>query len=154
MVVAVAIVDSLSLCVKLDCVQPMSVRYLSNTAISILASGFKTDPSPLLRHPLRRFQRFVPLGLQVPEVNLESLASLVENKDNLIAISKSFREQPSGPNDLLQGNVHPTRIILVALALGEPVPTTLNRFRNFAPVLGLTLPEGEPASWQFCTIED
>ncbi|MBW4474909.1 MAG: caspase family protein [Stenomitos rutilans HA7619-LM2] len=102
----------------------------------------------------RRFQRFVPLGLQVPEVNLESLASLVENKDNLIAISKSFREQPSGPNDLLQGNVHPTRIILVALALGEPVPTTLNRFRDFAPILGLTLPEGEPISWQFCTSED
>lgn len=57
------------------------------------------------------------------------------------------------PRDILQGKIHPTRIVLTALALKEPVPTTLERFRRFAPALGLTLPEGEPESWQFRTGE-
>jgi hypothetical protein len=101
----------------------------------------------------KRFQRFAPLGLQVPEVDLESLAFLVENKDNLIAASKNLREKPSGPRDVLQGDVHPTRIILAAMALNEPLHKTLERFRRFAPVLELTLPKGEPDSWQFCSSE-
>lgn len=103
---------------------------------------------------LKRFLRFKALGLTVSEVDLELLQSLVEDKDTLIAFTKSLREKPTGPNDLLQGNVHPTRIILAALALDEPVHKTLERFRRFAPVLGLNLPKGEPDSWQFCNGED
>jgi hypothetical protein len=100
-----------------------------------------------------RFKRFTPLGLRVPEADLKTLSSLIESKDNLIAFSKNLREKPSKPSDLLQGDVHPTRIVLAALALDETLQKTLERFHCFAPVLGLRLPEGEPDSWQLCTGE-
>jgi hypothetical protein len=103
---------------------------------------------------LVRFQKFVPLGLQIPEFNLESLEELVKSEQDLIALSKTLTKELRSPQDLIQGKVHPTRIILAALTLKEPVPTTLERFRRFAPVLGLTLPKGEPSSWQFCASED
>ncbi|HEY9824576.1 MAG TPA: hypothetical protein V6D19_03950, partial [Stenomitos sp.] len=44
-VVIVAIVDWLSLCVRLDCVQPMSICSSYDVTNSILALSFKTRPS-------------------------------------------------------------------------------------------------------------
>lgn len=98
---------------------------------------------------LKRFEKFTPLGLKLPQVDLNVLQNLIDSEDNVIAFSKYLTKELKSSNDLLQGKVHLTRIILAALALKEPVPSTLERFRRFAPVLGLTLPEGEPDSWQF-----
>jgi len=100
-----------------------------------------------------RFQKFMPLGLRIPEFDLNSLENLINSEQDLIALSKTLTKELRSPQDLLQGEVHPTRIILAALVLKEPVPTTLERFRRFASVLCLTLPEGEPDSWHFCTSE-
>ncbi len=101
-----------------------------------------------------RFQKFSPLGLKLPQVDLSILQSLIDSEDNVIALSKCLTKELKSSNDLLQGEVHPTRIILAALALKEPVTSTLERFRRFAPALKLTLPGGEPDAWQFCATED
>lgn len=102
---------------------------------------------------LKRFQKFTSLGLEVPQMSLKCLEALIGTEENLIALSKTLKEKPMNPKDILQGKIHPTRIILAALALKEPVDVTLERFRRFAPVLGLILPEGEPESWRWCTGE-
>ena len=107
-----------------------------------------------VRDTLARFQRFIPLGLQIPEFDLEPLEELVKSEEDLIALSKTLTKELRSPKDILQGEVHPTRIILAALALKEPVSRTLERFRRFAPVLGLVLPKGEPDTWRFCADED
>jgi hypothetical protein len=96
-----------------------------------------------------RLKRFAPLGLKVPDIDPESFSSLMSVKENLIAVSRGLNERGSW----LKGRIHPSRIILAALVLGEPLQTTLERFHRFAPMLGLTLPEGEPESWRLSTDE-
>jgi hypothetical protein len=70
-------------------------------------------------------------------------------RENLIAVSRGL----DGRLPWLKGKIHPCRVILAALVLGEPLQNTLERFRRFAPLLGLTLPKGDPESWQLCTDE-
>ncbi|MBE9065318.1 caspase family protein [Leptolyngbya cf. ectocarpi LEGE 11479] len=101
----------------------------------------------------QRFQKFTPLGLKLPPVDQTLLQELIDTEDNVVAFSKHLTKELRSSNDLLQGNVHPTRIILAALALNEPLTSTLERFQRFAPVLGLTLPKGPPSAWQICTPE-
>jgi hypothetical protein len=96
-----------------------------------------------------RLERFAPLGLKVPDIDLEALSSLMSVRENLIAVSQGL----DGRLPWLKGKIHPSRVILAALVLGEPLQNTLERFRRFAPMLGLTLPQGEPESWQFFTSE-
>jgi len=91
-----------------------------------------------------RLERFAPLGLKVPDIDLEALSSLISVRENLIAVSVGL----DGRQPWLKGRIHPSRIILAALVLGEPLQTTLERFRRFAPMLELTLPQGEPESWE------
>ncbi len=122
------------------------------TPVHLIASSLRLNES--IANIFKRFEKFVPLGLQLKQVDLKSLQSLIDSEDNVIAFSKGLTKELNSSNDLLQGEVHPTRIILAALALKEPVTSTLERFRRFAPVLGLTLPEGDPDSWQFCPSED
>jgi hypothetical protein len=98
---------------------------------------------------LKRLERFAPLGLKVPDIDLEALSSLMSVRENLIAVSQGL----DGRLPWLTGKIHPSRVILAALVLGEPLQNTLERLRRFAPMLGLTLPEGEPESWQLCTNE-
>ena len=101
-----------------------------------------------------RFQKFIPLGLEVPNMNLTLLQMLIDDKNNLRAFSKRLEEQPDSSHDILHGNIHPTRIILAALTLSESIHDNLERFRRFAPALDLNLPDGEPEDWQFCTMDD
>jgi hypothetical protein len=98
---------------------------------------------------LERLERFAPLGLKVPNIDLEALSSLMSVRENLIAVSQGL----DGRLPWLKGKIHPCRVILAALVLGEPLQNTLERFRRFAPLLGLTLPKGDPESWQLCTDE-
>ncbi|MEL6333959.1 MAG: hypothetical protein AAFQ76_15375, partial [Cyanobacteria bacterium J06626_26] len=99
----------------------------------------------------QRFQKFTPLGLKLPQTDLPLLQELIDTEDNVVAFSKHLTKELRSSNDLLHAQVHPTRIILAALALNEPLTETLKRFQRFAPVLNLTLPRGEPSAWQICT---
>jgi hypothetical protein len=98
---------------------------------------------------IKRLKRFAPLGLEVPEidVDLESLQQFIADEKNLIALSKYLNEE----SPLLEDNVHPAHVVIAACALNEPVPVTLERMRRFAPLFEITLPEGEPNSWQIGT---
>jgi len=98
---------------------------------------------------IKRLQRFAPLGLEVPEIDadLKSLDEFIADEKNLIALSENL----DGGLSLLEGNVHPARVVIAACELNEPVPVTLERMRRFAPLFGITLPEGEPSSWKIPT---
>jgi hypothetical protein len=98
---------------------------------------------------IKRLKRFAPLGLEVPEIDadLKSLDKFIADEKNLIALSGNLY----GELSLLEGNVHPARVVIAACELNEPVPVTLERMRRFAPLFGITLPEGEPSSWKIPT---
>jgi hypothetical protein len=98
---------------------------------------------------IKRLKRFAPLGMEVPEIDadLESLQEFIADEKNLIALS----EYLNGQSPLLEGNVHPARVVIAACELNESVPVTLERMRRFAPLFGISLPEGEPNSWKIGT---
>ena len=113
----------------------------------LIISAIRLDES--IEESLQRFRQFEKIGLHIPEVDTASLESFIEDKDNLVAFSQSLRNRPYGPSDFLRGNIHPTRIILAALALGEPITTTTERFRRFADIFSLILPKGDVDTWNF-----
>lgn len=90
---------------------------------------------------IQRFHRFTPLGLEVPkfDADLESLQEFINDEKNLIPLSKNL----NGELPLREGNIHPAHVVIAACELNEPVPDTLKRMRRFAPLFGITLPEGE-----------
>jgi len=98
----------------------------------------------------QRLKRFAPLGIKLPEVDLEFLAEVTFSREDLIPFSKDF----DGRYPFLKGSIHPSRIFTSAYIIGEPITATLERMRRLAPLMGVILPEGEPDSWQFCSSED
>jgi hypothetical protein len=95
---------------------------------------------------IKRLKRFAPLGLEVPEIDadLKSLDEFIADEKNLSVLSENL----DGELPLLKDKVHPARVVIAACELNEPVPVTLERMRRFAPLFGITLPEGEPNSWK------
>jgi len=88
---------------------------------------------------IQRLQRFEFLGLEIPEIDedLTALNEFIADKKNLIALS----ERLNGRYPLLEGEVHPARVVVAACELDEPVPVTLTRIRRFAHLFEITLPE-------------
>ena len=99
---------------------------------------------------LERLEKFVPLGLKLPEIDLDALGDFTPTREDLIPFTEDF----DGTRPFLEGGIHPSRIFTAAYILGESIPTTLERMRRLAPLLGVTLPEGKPDTWKYCNYEE
>ncbi|MEM6256467.1 MAG: hypothetical protein AAF821_26460 [Cyanobacteria bacterium P01_D01_bin.156] len=124
--------------------------WLDNTVtpIHVVAGAVKLNEP--VADVLKQFQKFSPLGIKFQPMDLEGLQALVNSEEDLLIFARNLTKDIDGPRDLLQGEIHPTRIILAALALKEPINKTLERFRQHAQILDLKLPKGEPDTWKIC----
>jgi len=130
---------------NLDRSQALPEKQVSPAHVIMAAVKLKKP----IAETIKRLKRFTPLGLEVPEidVDLKSLDEFIADDKNLIALSENL----DGELPLLKDNVHPARVVIAACKLNEPVPATLERMRRFAPLFGIKLPEGEPNSWKIAT---
>ncbi|NET61267.1 MAG: hypothetical protein F6K47_35615, partial [Symploca sp. SIO2E6] len=88
---------------------------------------------------IQRLQRFECLGLEIPEIDedLTALNEFIADNKNMIALS----ERLDGRYPLLEGEIHPARVVVAACELDEPVPVTLERMRRFAHLFEITVQE-------------
>jgi hypothetical protein len=103
--------------------------------------------SAKLKRPLcdvvQRFQQFVPFGLELPALDWKALLDLGVTDDDFLMLSKYL----DGDIPLLEGNVSQLHIARAADLRNESVTETYARFKQFAPVFNLNLPEEDPESW-------
>ena len=113
--------------------------------IHLISGSHKLDES--ISGTIKRFEKFTPLGLEISPIDVENLESFIQDKNNIFAFSKACEHYLDGPEDILQGDIHPSRIILVAMVLDESIDVTFSRFKRFASVLDLSLPGEEVDDW-------
>jgi len=111
--------------------------------LHILQSAIKLNEP--IAQIFERLEKFVPLGLKLPKFDLAILGDFLPSREDLIPFTEDFR----GQYHFLGGSIHPSRIFTAAYILGESIPSTLERMRRLAPLLGVTLPEGEPDTWKY-----
>ena len=85
---------------------------------------------------LKRLQKFIPLGLEVPEIDSESLDNFTVTEEDLIALSPSL----DGKSALDKDQVSPAHIVLAANKLKDSIAQTFQRLQRFVP-LGLEIPQ-------------
>ncbi|MEO0457169.1 MAG: hypothetical protein AAF152_11410, partial [Cyanobacteria bacterium P01_A01_bin.114] len=93
---------------------------------------------------IARMEKFSPLGLVVPDIDLSLLNQLLgipENKTTLMKQVSPFF------NDFLGGYIHPSQILFASLILRESISDTYERFRKFQGLLELQLPDPNPENW-------
>jgi len=116
------------------------INFQISPAHIVLAAAHLEEPIAVT---LKRLQRFAPLGLEVSEVNPDSLSNLTTTEEDLIALSSSL----DGKNKIAweEKRIPPAQVVIAAARLNEPVAATLKRLQKFTP-LGLEVPEVEPES--------
>lgn len=88
---------------------------------------------------LKQVQRFIPLGVEVPETNSELLGDFTANQDDVITLSQDLDQ-----NELwLENEISLIHILRVSMWLKKPVITILIRLQKLT-LLGFKLPEIEP----------
>lgn len=94
---------------------------------------------------INQLKKFEPLGLKIPSTNVYLSSSLSDINKHLLIFSKNM----DGQAPWIEGEIHPTRVLLAALIFNESIEATLERLRNFVPLIGLNLTEGDEWFWQF-----
>ena len=90
---------------------------------------------------LKRLQRFVPVGLRIPEVDLSTVENLTVTEDDSIALSQNLQTHLPSVGD----RVPPAHLFLISSHFGDPIAVVLSRLARFRP-LGLKLPEIDVAA--------
>ncbi len=84
---------------------------------------------------LKRLQRFIPLGVEIPETNPDLLGDFIANQDDLIALSQDLDQR----EPWLENEVSLNHILRVSMWLKQPVAEILTRLQKLAP-LGFKIP--------------
>lgn len=84
---------------------------------------------------LKRLQRFIPLGVEIPETNPDLLGDFIANQDDLIALSQDLDQR----EPWLENEVNINHILRVSMWLKQPVAKILTRLQKLAP-LGFKIP--------------
>lgn len=88
---------------------------------------------------IARLQDFEPVGIKVPDVNLEIAAQIELDRDDLVLL-------PSGEDfAAYQAEISAIQVLYAANRLGRPVDEILGRLRRFEAV-GIKLPEIDPGT--------
>ena len=93
---------------------------------------------------LNRTRKYETIGLEMPDVDLDLLCELIDNRDHKTALSERahiFDE------NFIRGRVYPYQILSGSLILKESVSDTFSRFQKFGKLLRLILPDSDPESW-------
>lgn len=84
---------------------------------------------------LKRLQRLIPLGVEIPETNPDLLGDFIANQDDLIALSQDLDQK----EPWLENEVSLNHILRVSMWLKQPVANILTRLQRLAP-LGFKVP--------------
>lgn len=85
---------------------------------------------------IKRVQRFMPLGVELPETNPDSIGDFTVNYDDLIALSQDL----DANEPWLETEVSLNHILRVSMWLKQPVANILTRLQKLSP-LGFKIPE-------------
>lgn len=88
---------------------------------------------------LKRLQRFIPLGVEVPETNPDSLGDFIVNQDDMTALSQDLDQN----EPWLENEVSLNHILRVSMWLKKPVATILERLQKLSS-LGFKVPSIDP----------
>jgi hypothetical protein len=84
---------------------------------------------------LKRLQRLIPLGVEIPETNPDLLGDFIANQDDLIALSQDLDQR----EPWLENEVSLNHILRVSMWIKQPVAKILPRLQKLAP-LGFKVP--------------
>ena len=96
-----------------------------------------------IKEIFQRLQKFVCLGLQLPEIDWQVFNNLEVTADDFLMLSKYL----DGDMPLLQGDVSRLHIARASDLRNEPISVTFDRLKLFAPKLDLILPDDDPEHW-------
>ncbi|MEH1860635.1 MAG: hypothetical protein V7L21_22145 [Nostoc sp.] len=88
---------------------------------------------------LKQVQKFIPLGIEVPETNSELLDYFTANQDDIITLSQDLDQN----EPWLENEISLIHILRVSMSLKKPVATILTRLQKLTP-LGFKLPKIDP----------
>jgi hypothetical protein len=89
---------------------------------------------------VQRIRQFVPLGVKLPDLDEQEIASLKIREEDLILLSRNL----DGRVPWLEGTVSPVHLLRASAKLKRPMGELVQRIRQFVP-LGFELPDLE---WQ------
>lgn len=90
---------------------------------------------------LIRFQRFIPLGLVLPKIELDLVAAISVTREDALAFSEGFEFTYSRVvSTWLDDQVTPAHLITASVNLNESIADVFKRFEKFT-LLGLKLPQ-------------
>ena len=84
---------------------------------------------------LKRLQKFILLGVEIPETNPDLLGDFIANQDDLIALSQDLDQR----EPWLENEVSLNHILRVSMWLKQPVAEILTRLQKLVP-LGFKIP--------------
>ena len=104
------------------------------SGVQVLRSAKRLGES--INDTLERFHRLAPLGLIIPEFDINRLSKVSLRKEDLFILSKEF----NGKAPWIRDDISFIHILMSAEILGESVEDTLQRFSLLAPI-GLIIPD-------------